>query len=461
MTAPNGGHDPEEVEHARVEVARALGRAVAEKATAAFCLSFAAPRTAAGDDFNVGLEAASTRATRGVGATAPTIIEFAPESAPPPRREPASVQRRAAAIAAARTRAYQAMGSVYAEVERVSTGALRGVRTANDEPAVSALLNQVCWLNRTVRTFAHPLSLAEVAQDESVATLDVPRRLTAEGWDLNMTAIGLPAWRDKGLPTGQDVIVAVIDSEVAFHHPVLAGRVVQRRNFTPEGWGNPHPHGTAVAGIIAAAGEEHGGVAPDVVLYNYKVLAGPVSAEDFAGSTAIQLALEDGAVVANCSWGAGPASDGTSREARAVDTAWSLGMVVVKSAGNDGPGAATMTSPADAEGVIVVGATNIDGTAIADYSSRGAVAGRVGPHVVAPGGSFDVRIESCHPGGGFAATDRPGTSFAAPHVAGIAAVLAEQNPDWEPDQIRDQVAKSSQELPGVDAAAQGAGLVRL
>jgi serine protease AprX len=49
-----------------------------------------------------------------------------------------------------------------------------------------------------------------------------------------------------------------------------------------------------------------------------------------------------------------------SREAVAVDNAWALGMAVVKSAGNRGPGRATMTAPAEADGVVVVGATDID-----------------------------------------------------------------------------------------------------
>ena len=449
----------ERLDAARSEVARFLGRAMAEKATARFCLAFAGRR--APDDIRIQLESADERGVQVSGGGRPTVIEFVGEADTGERDLPAPPSgARSAAVAASRTRAYQTIGSVYAELERMSTGPLTGVRMAGGEPAVSALLNQVCWLNRTVRSFASPLALAEVAQDTSVRTFDVPRPLRAEAEDPNMVATGVPAWRATKHLTGESVIVAVIDAEVALRHPALVDRVVQRRNFTREGWGNPHPHGTGVAGVIGAAGNEHGGVAPGAVMYNYKVLAGPITAEDFAGATALQLALEDGAVVANCSWGAGPAGDGTGRMARAVDTAWALGMVVVKSAGNDGPSPGTLTSPADADGLIVVGATDLEGATVAEYSSRGPLTDRHGPHLVAPGGTTGAQIVSCHPGGGFAGVG-PGTSFAAAHVSGMVALLAEANPDWDADALRQQLINDAVLLRGAEPAAQGFGLATL
>ncbi|HEY8548166.1 MAG TPA: S8 family serine peptidase [Acidimicrobiales bacterium] len=494
--APEDDLDPEEVQAAHRQVTRALGTAVASKASPMFLVAAARTLQQAPPPAGVGLEGFTAFRVQSPAVPAPTIVEFAPVAATPASSVPASpvpgaapagpgtpatpaaapagpggsaatalpvAAARALAVQQARTEAYQRMGPVYDEIERVSTGSLRSAGGSGGAPSVSTLLNQVCWLNHTVRTFAHPVALAEVAEDDTVATLDVPRRLQAEQvtWRPNLATVGVPVFREETDLTGKDVIVAVIDSEVSLRHPALAGRVVHRRNFTAEGWGNPHPHGTAVAGIIAADDPTHGGVAPGAVIYNYKVLAGPISAEDFGGALAIQMALEDGAVVANCSWGAGPAGDGTSREARAVDAAWQLGMVVVKSSGNAGPDDGTMSSPADAAGVIVVGATDIDGDTVQHYSSRGPVHVRPGPHLVAPGGSAAERIESCDVAGGFAPTPGPGTSYAAPHVTGMVALLAEREPEWSPDQVRDHLVAAAEPIDGVEDEAQGAGLARI
>ena len=163
--------------------------------------------------------------------------------------------------------------------------------------------------------------------------------------------------------------------------PRSAGRVVRRRNFTEEPWGYPDMHGTAVAGIVGPSSPEITGVAPGVMMYLYKVLAtnAYLTGTDFDGARALQLAVQDGADVANISWGVGPAGEGRSREARAVDAAWALGMTVVKSAGNRGPFSRTLTSPADASGVIVVGATDVDGTGVQAYNNPGSAAERREP----------------------------------------------------------------------------------
>ena len=182
-------------------------------------------------------------------------------------------------------------------------------------------------------------------------------------------------------------------------------------------------------------------------------------ADDFQGALAIQQALEDGVRVVNCSWGTGPASDGTSREARACNTAWSFGLVIVKSAGNSGPGVSTLTGPADAEGVIVVGATDRPGAVVQDYSSRGPTAGgQARPHVVAPGGTSEAGIVSALVGGGIGDAGA-GTSFAAPHVTGLAALLVGREPQLTPPRVRDRIVASCTALDGVDQNTQGAGLV--
>lgn len=175
---------------------------------------------------------------------------------------------------------------------------------------------------------------------------------------------------------------------------------------------------------------------------------------------AIQQALEDGVDVANCSWGAGPVGSMKSREAKAVDAAWSLGLTVVKSAGNQGHnGPASITTPADADGVIVVGATDRDGVAVQPYSGRGPAPDDPRPHLVAPGGTDEDVMISCHKGGGFGRVGF-GTSYAAPHVTGFVALILEAQTGLEPDDVRDLLTAACVRFSGIDQNVQGAGLVR-
>jgi serine protease AprX len=140
-----------------------------------------------------------------------------------------------------------------------------------------------------------------------------------------------------------------------------------------------------------------------------------------------------------------------SREVRAADAAWSLGLTIVKSAGNRGPGVSTLTTPADADGVVVVGATDREGKAVQDYSSRGPIPGGMErPHLVAPGGISGGRgIDSCLVGGGFGDCGA-GTSFAAPHVTGLLALILEGEPDLTPNQQRKRLLSVCTPLDGFD-----------
>jgi serine protease AprX len=324
-------------------------------------------------------------------------------------------------------------------------------------------LTRVCWLNQTVQTIADPVSIAEIAQDPLITKLDIPRKLTKEINETGKTVFA-NQYRQKFSHTGKGIIVAVIDSEIATNHSAFGNRVLHRSNYTKEPWGNPDSHATGVAGIIGSADDEFSGMAPEATIYNYKVLATKESlnSNDFEGALAIQQALEDGAQLVNCSWGAGPASDGTGREARACNRAWELGLTIVKSAGNRGPGSGTLTTPADAEGVIVVGATGKDGKKVEKYSSRGPLAsGENRPHLVAPGGNMaGAGIFSCLIQGGFGDIGI-GTSFAAPHVTGLLALILEANPSLSSDGQRDFLIKLCTSLNGFAVDDQGAGFTSL
>lgn len=492
--------DQDIIKSARARVENALGERLASKATDAFCLAFGRPapsfsmleavaasaappsvvlefttQTQVSEEINRAVEGlresrawTSVRnALKKIEMTAVTkgvVTEVMESGHSEPEILPVHAARllRHVKILSMRDNFFKVTGPITSNIERGARGFLRAGVEALAAPQPRSVVTQVCWLNRTVRSWADPRTLAEVVADESVERVDLPRRLTPE---INVSGgtVGAPQFRKKFKRTGKGIIVAVIDGEVSLTHPALKGRVVHRQNFTDEPWGNPASHGTAVAGIIASNDTKFAGMAPEASIYSYKVLANDPSltGDDFDGALAIQQALEDGAHVANCSWGAGPASDGTSREARACDTAWAAGLVIVKSAGNRGPGPRTLTTPADADGVIAVGASDRDGNAVQDYSSRGPSDTRQRPHMIAPGGIFQgVGITSCLLGGGFGDVGA-GTSFAAPHVSGIIALLLERDPNLTPAQLRDMLLSGCAPLGGISVDTQGAGLVSL
>lgn len=275
------------------------------------------------------------------------------------------------------------------------------------------------------------------------------------------------ARRQNLVGTGRDIVVAVLDGEVDINHPALRGRVVRKRNYTQEGWGSPHGHGTHVAGIIAGNDATYRGMAPEATIWNYKLFpTGQTEAanesestEGSTGADAIEDAVKDGAKIINCSWGINTTLDGNSVWAVTAERAARLGSNVCKSAGNRGPDAGSLTTPADARGdVIVVGAVNRSGTEITNFSSRGPTAdGRPKPDVCAPG----ERIMSAQVNGGFRALS--GTSMATPHVSGVVALLLQRNPLLRPFQIKKMLTDTATLLSEGDAGSndQGRGLINV
>jgi uncharacterized repeat protein (TIGR01451 family) len=129
-----------------------------------------------------------------------------------------------------------------------------------------------------------------------------------------------------------------------------------------------------------------------------------------------------------------------------VNNVRAAGILTVQSAGNNGPSCSTIYSPAGIyDASFTVGATYIDDR-IADFSSRGSVtvdgSNRLKPDVTAPG----VNIYSTAPGGSYRILS--GTSMAAPHVAGMAALLISARPDLagEVDQIEIQILQGAKPL---------------
>jgi subtilisin family serine protease len=245
------------------------------------------------------------------------------------------------------------------------------------------------------------------------------------------------------------VIIAVVDTGVDASHPDLAGRVLAGFDFV-SGDGDAsddHGHGTQVAGIAAAAGDNGSGVAG--VAWKVRIL--PVKVLDSSGCgyysdiiAGIRYAADNGAAAINLSLSGGARSDALQE---AVDYALSRGAVVVAAAGNDALD--TLGYPAACRGVIAVGATDRDDIPAA-FSNRGE-----GLDLVAPG----ISVFTTSRGGGFTAVS--GTSASAPQVAGAAALLRSVNPGVDPGEVEERLRSTARDLgsPGPDSAT-GCGLLQ-
>jgi thermitase len=236
------------------------------------------------------------------------------------------------------------------------------------------------------------------------------------------------AW---AISTGTPAItVAVIDTGIDYTHPDLAGNYAGGYNFV-SGDDNPmddHGHGTHVSGTIAAAldnptgdpaaAEGVVGVAPNARILAYKVCSADGTCTDFAIEEALARAITDGAKVINMSLGSPDYSQSLND---AVQNAWNAGLVIVAAAGNNGTTEAFY--PAALDNVISVGAFDEDNNRAA-FSNYGSSV-----DISAPGNV----IMSTYPLAACAASEVPGsigcytwlsgTSMAAPHVSGAAALV--------------------------------------
>jgi serine protease len=245
--------------------------------------------------------------------------------------------------------------------------------------------------------------------------------LRPQQWGLD--AIGADA--AHATSTGSGAVVAVVDSGVAAGHPDLAGRLVAGYDFVQNDAApqDGHGHGTHVAGIVGAAtgnGVGVASVAPGAGIMPVRVLDDAGSGSSARVALGIDWAREHGAHVINLSLGAEiplvGAAEGDEVDA-AIRRALAAGVVVVAAAGNNSM--PICEQPAAAAGLLCVGA--VDRRLQRSYfSSFGQGLG-----VVAPGGSGlpmqGEDVLSTVPPAGY--DEMAGTSQAAPHVAGVAALL--------------------------------------
>ncbi len=308
--------------------------------------------------------------------------------------------------------------------------------------------------------------------------------------DLTMSNRGLPI-------SGRGITVAVLDTGVDGTHADLSGRVVQNLKLADTqslGVGFTYPvaapnlantdqaygHGTFVAGVIAGNGQQSGGkyagVAPNANILGLS--AGDASLIFILSG--LDYLITNGPAfnvrVVNCSFSANTVFDVNDPVNIATKMLTDNGVNVVFSAGNTGSGPDSLNPYSVPPWVISTGATDDQGR-LASFSSRGEFGSPLfRPTLVAPGvNTVSLRastIAAVTTVDGLAANDTQlspsevpyyttgnGTSFSAPQVAGVIALMLEANPRLTPAQVRDILQRTATPLPPYYEYEVGAGML--
>ncbi|OEV03493.1 S8 family peptidase [Streptomyces oceani] len=302
----------------------------------------------------------------------------------------------------------QGLASEYGgEVTRVYSAALNGFAVETDETSARAL-----------------------AADPSVARVEADQRMRALGTQTNPPSWGLDRVDTAGLDgrytypeTSSGVTTYVIDTGIRVSHEDFGSRASWGTNTVDGNNTDCNGHGTHVAGTTG--GTDYG-VAKQTQLVAVKVLncqgsgttSGVVAGVDWVTQRAT------GPSVANMSLGGGASATLDQAVSRSIGS----GVTYAVAAGNANTNACN-SSPARVPEAITVGATQRNDNR-SSFSNYGRCL-----DLFAPGSN----ITSAWIGSDTDRNTISGTSMAAPHVAGAAALLAGANPSWSPRQIRDQL----------------------
>jgi len=242
----------------------------------------------------------------------------------------------------------------------------------------------------------------------------------AEAWD---TSVG-----------SMSTVIAVLDTGIAAIHPELAGKLLPGYNFyaSNTNTSDDHGHGTKVAGVAAAQGNNGEGVAG--VAWNCSIL--PVKISDPTGSAtysnmakALTYAADQGARVINISFAGSTAS---STLQSAADYVWSKNAIILAAAGNSGTNVAQY--PAACRNVVAVSNTTSADTLSTSSTFGSFIA------LAAPG----TGIYTTNMAGGYGASS--GTSFASPVVAGVAALLLSYDPEMTNARLLELLTQNADDL---------------
>jgi len=275
--------------------------------------------------------------------------------------------------------------------------------------------------------------IRELEADANILSVQPNYRHTLQqsstGQGIQYAAEKLHLQSAHALALGKRVLVAVIDSGIDAQHPELEGTIEDM--FDPAGGGTPHSHGTSIAGAIVAQSKLTG-VAPSariLAVRAFDPVAGSAEGTTFNIMKGLEWATQKGARVINMSF-AGPQDPIL---ARMLAAAGKRGIVLVAAAGNAGPKSPPLF-PASDPNVIAVTATDAEDK-LFQGSNRGHHIAVAAPGVrlllPIPGGSYDMLT---------------GTSFAAAHISGIAALILERDPTLSPDSVRRVLLSTARDL---------------
>ena len=382
----------------------------------------------------------------------------------------------------------QGRAAVFSGLRQNADASQRGLLGFLDQASVKARRGVVrpFWIDNIVLVQAPKDVIEQIARRRDVTevfdnyTVTLPPRERdpivqshqTQPWD-NIAHIGAKqVWQSYGL-TGSGVRVGGLDTGVDIAHPDIAGKMVTNNPADPTypgGWGEFDANGNIILGSVPHDSDQHGthtsgtmvggsasgsaiGVAPGARLMHGLVIpGGSGSFTQVAGGMEWIIdpdnnpLTDDGADVVNMSLGA------TGTHAAMVaptDNMVAAGVFPSFSIGNAGPNASTTGSPGNVPSAYGVGATDL-ADVIASFSSRGPVTWNVPPYVgtytkpdiSAPG----VQIFSTVPGGEWEWSGWNGTSMAAPHVSGTAALMRQANPGITVAQMKAILAQTALDL---------------